>query len=425
MKKYIVGAVLICLVLGRAPVSQGAGFLIYEHGAAAMAMGGAFVAVANDPSAVFHNPAGIAFLKGTQVSVGTTLIWSASQLTLPNYPVASQREWEQVKQTFYPSTLYLTQSMGDRVTLGFGFFTPYGLGAEWPKENPLRYLGYKDDMKTFFFNPVVAVKLTDNVSAGFGVSYIYSTVMFKLVDLLDFTALRLGKYDAPASLEGDGNAWAFNAGLLYKTDKLSLGFNWRSQFDIKYSGDLTLDTSLVPAPVRPAVPTSAVGETTFRFPNIFGVGLAYNATEKLLLSADFHYINWKRFDRYVVTFDNPKIATMDIEQNWDNSWLLRGGIQYAFSPKFALRGGLIYDTTPQPEEVTDPLLPDANRFALTGGFGINLTGHLVLDLAYQYEPFNDRTVPNRHVLQVGSINLGEGTYKTTANLLGVSLRFVF
>ena len=76
-------------------------------------------------------------------------------------------------------------------------------------------------------------------------------------------------------------------------------------------------------------------------------------------------------------------------------------------------------------EVTDPLLPDAKRFALTGGFGINLTGHLVLDLAYQYEPFDDRTVPNRYVLQVGSVNLGEGTYKTTANLFGVSLRFVF
>ncbi len=48
-----------------------------------------------------------------------------------------------------------------------------------------------------------------------------------------------------------------------------------------------------------------------------------------------------------------------------------------------------------------------------------------MDLAYQYEMFSDRTVPNRYIYQVGPINLGEGTYETTANLIGVSLRFVF
>ena len=58
MKKYIAAAVFVCLLLGLAPVGEGSGFLIYEHGAAAMAMGGAFVAVANDPSTIFHNPAG-------------------------------------------------------------------------------------------------------------------------------------------------------------------------------------------------------------------------------------------------------------------------------------------------------------------------------------------------------------------------------
>jgi long-chain fatty acid transport protein len=423
VKKSFGGIVLVCLLLGCAPLSQGAGFLIYEHGAAAMAMGGAFVAVANDPSAVFHNPAGIAFLKGTRLSVGTTRVSSTASMTLPNWPYPTQRNWEQVKQAFYPSTFYLTHSLSDRVTLGFGFFSPYGLGAEWPKDNPLRYLGYKDDMQTFFFNPAIAVKVADNLSVGFGVSYIYSTVKFKLVELKDFGAY--GKYDVPAALDGNGNSVGFNAGVLYKTGKLSLGLNWRSQFNIKYSGDLTLDTSTLPAPLKPYVPTSAVGETTFKFPNVFCLGLAYNVTEKLLLSADFHYLTWSRFDKYAITFDNPNIAALDLEQNWDNSYLLRGGAQYSFSPKFALRGGILYDTTPQPKDTADPLLPDANRLALTGGFGINITGNLVLDFAFQHEMFSDRTVPNRYIYQVGTINLGEGTYETTANLIGLSLRYAF
>ncbi len=421
MKKFIVGAALVCLLLSGAPQGQGAGFLIYEHGAAAMAMGGAFVAVANDPSAVFHNPAGIAFLKGTQVSAGTTLIFSNSSMTLTKYPVPSQTYWEQVRQVFYPSSFYLTHSLGDRVTLGFGFFSPYGLGAEWPKENPLRYLGYKDDMKTFFFNPTIAVKLADNLSVGFGVSYIHSTVQFRLVELENFGPY--GKYDVPAELRGDGNSVGFNAGVLYKTDKLSLGLNYRSRFDIEFSGDLSLDTSGLPAALKSFVPTSDTGTTKFKFPDIIGLGVAYNATAKLLLSADLHYIIWSRFDRYVVDFTTlPDLLS---EQNFDDSFLLRCGAQYSFSPKFALRGGIIYDKTPQPAETTDPLLPDASRLALTGGFGINLSGNLFLDLAYQYEPFNDRTVPNRNALLVGSVNLGEAAYETTAHLFGLSLRYAF
>jgi long-chain fatty acid transport protein len=421
VKKFIVAAVLVCVLLGHAPLGQGSGFLIYEHGAAAMAMGGAFVAIANDPSAVFHNPAGIAFLKGTQVSVGTTLIFSRSSMDLFNYPDPTKRYWKQVEQVFYPSTFYITHSLSDRVTLGFGFFSPYGLGAEWPKENPLRYLGYKDDMKTFFFNPVVAVKLAENLSLGVGISYITSTVMFRLVELENFGPY--GKYDVPAELKGDGSSWGFNAGLLYKTKKLSLGFNWRSQFDIKFSGDLALDTSGLPAPLKPFVPTSDTGTTNFRFPDILGLGVAYNATDKLLLSFDFHYITWSRFDKYVIDFTT--VPDLVVPQNFDDSSLLRGGVQYYLDPKFAIRLGIVYDHTPQPIETADPLLPDANRTALTGGFGLNLAKNFILDFAFQYEVFSDRTVPNRYALQVGSVNYGEGTYETTAALIGVSLKYAF
>ena len=138
-------------------------------------------------------------------------------MTLNKYPDPSQRNWEQAEQVFYPSSFYITHSLSDRVALGFGFFTPYGLGAEWPKENPLRYLGYKDDMKTFFFNPTIAVKLADTFSVGFGVSYIHSTVLFKTVDLVDLTKYGLKKYDIPSELNGAGDAVGLNAGFLYKT----------------------------------------------------------------------------------------------------------------------------------------------------------------------------------------------------------------
>ena len=60
-------------VLASAPAS-GAGFGLNEHGAAAMAMAGAYTAIAATPEATFFNPAGLATLKGLQFAAGFTMI---------------------------------------------------------------------------------------------------------------------------------------------------------------------------------------------------------------------------------------------------------------------------------------------------------------------------------------------------------------
>ena len=66
-------------ILGPAS-AHAAGFAIFEQGARAMGFAGAFTAQANDPCAIFHNAAGIAFLKGKQLYLGGTLIRPSSTL---------------------------------------------------------------------------------------------------------------------------------------------------------------------------------------------------------------------------------------------------------------------------------------------------------------------------------------------------------
>lgn len=427
-RKACITASMFLLLLGFGPLTHGAGFLIYEHGAAAMAMGGAFVAVANDPTAIFHNPAGIAWLDGTQISVGSTLITSKSSLELPNWP--GEKTWDVESQLFYPSTFYITHKFSEKIGGGFGFFSPYGLGTAWenPTTFPLRYIATSDDMKTFIFNPVIAYKLSDNVAVAFGASYIISNLTFELVDLADFRAFGGGVYDVPASVKGDGNAWGYNAGFLYKGEKASLGVNWRSGFKIDFEGDLDLDSSNVPAPFNGYIPPSGDVKTSFNFPHILAFGAAFNLTEKTMLSLDFHYVFWNTYDEFAITIDYPDPypdeAPQVVEENWEASVIFRGGLQHQLNEKLALRAGFLYDQTPQPVTTMDPILPDANRIAFTGGFGFK-TGNLFIDVAYQFELFSDRTSPNRSIAayQIGGVNLGEGTYSTTAHLIGISFGF--
>ncbi len=426
MKRYITAIVIFSLVFfGLSSLSHGAGFLIYEHGAAAMAMGGAFVALANNPSAIFHNPAGIAFLEGTQISFGTTLIRPNTSLELTNLATTV----ETVSQWFYPSNFYISHKMNDRVAVGFGFFNPYGLGTKWPEDYALRFIATEDDMKTFFFNPVVAVKLDENFSVSVGVSYIYGTLELDRVNLIDLTAYGGSIYEAPIVVKGTGDAIGLNAGALYRGENFSLGFNWRGGFDLNLEGDLTLDNSNIPAPFLAAVPTEADVAVTMSIPHILGFGVAFNLTESLIFTADLHYILWSSFEELALEVDYPDPVPDDtetFEQNWKDSYVLRGGFQYTVNEKFALRAGFLYDKTPQPVEVMDPLLPDANRWAITGGFGYK-SGNFVIDVAYQYEPFIDRESENRGVVlhPVTGANLGLGTYSTTAHLFGISFGFVF
>ncbi len=454
MKKSILLTVLCFLLfLGTSLLSHGSGFLIYEHGAAAMGMGGAFVALANNPTAIFHNPAGIAWLEGTQISFGTTLIRPQNSLSLSNWPDPTYQNVDGESQWFYPSSFYISHKINDRVAAGFGFFSPYGLGTKWPKDYPLKYIAYSDDMATFFFNPTLAYKVNENFSLGIGVSYIYATIDFKLVEL---EALNIGPLigmpftvnslvSIPVSLEASGSGWGLNAGALYRGENFSIGFNWRSGFKIDFEGDLDLENpqvqilapydQLIPAgPVAQAmaqiIPSEGDASTSFKFPHILGVGAAFNLSESLILSADIHYILWSSFDRYVVGVDVPiavpgfEFSDKEVDEDWEDSFIFRGGIQYQMNENLALRAGIFYDQTPQPVESMDPVLPDASRWGFTGGIGYS-AGNFSIDVAYQYEPFDKRTSPNRNIpiYMASGVNLGEGTYSTNAHLFGISLGF--
>lgn len=420
---------MAAILLACAPAAHSAGFLIYEHGAAAMAMGGAFTAVANNPSAIWHNPAGLAWVDGTQILLGATFIVPVGSVYMPNFP--GTPTIDQAHQVFTPPNAYISHKFSDRVTAGIGFMAPFGLGTKWPNANfdfPLQYLGYQNDMTTFFINPTVAVKLTDDLSVGLGVSYITSTLTLDLVQLI--SPVEGETFLVPTGIKGSGHSFNFNAGILYKGKGFSLGASYRSHFNIKYTGDVALDNEFVSTAFQPYIPTAGTVETTFKFPDILTVGLAVNVTPRLLWSFDVHTYFWKRFDFYTadITFPSPFPAqSLTAPQNWKNSQCFRTGFEYQATNRLALRIGGFYDETPQPVETMDPNLPDASRIAVQAGFGYKI-GKLTLDFGYHFEHFATRTSQNGYIYSAGipvDPNPAAGTYKTEAHLIGINLGYKF
>ena len=63
---------VVLVLLFTASTAFAGGFRLPEQGAKAMGMGFAFTAQADDPSAIYFNPAGLTQLKGNNVMVGVT-----------------------------------------------------------------------------------------------------------------------------------------------------------------------------------------------------------------------------------------------------------------------------------------------------------------------------------------------------------------
>lgn len=404
---------------------HGAGFLLYEHGAAAMAMGGAFTGLANDPSAIWHNPAGIAWLDGTQIMGGGTLVLPRGTLTMDNLPGAPV--YHRKNQTFALPNFYATHRINKQLVVGVGVFAPFGLGTDWPNEGdsfPLRYLGTKSDMKTIMGNAVAAYKFSDHFSIGIGVFYADSTMK---EDITQSVTLGGTAYDLPTSLDVHGTAWGYNCGALYKIGRFSAGINYRSKFDIKYRGTIASTLDYIPEAYQPYIPTSGNASLIFKFPGILTVGVAYRLTDKLTVAADLHDYLWGRYDEYTVIVDYPagySDEELVFTTNWHASLCYRLGFDYKVNDKLNIRWGALYDETPQPETEMNPNLADAARFALTGGFGYKL-GKFSIDVAYQYEHFLTRSSDHKFIFGETDPNYAYGTYRTMSHLICVDLTYHF
>ena len=134
--------------------ASGLGLRIADQNAYATARGNAFAATADNASAIYYNPAGIAQLQGQQLLAGTYAITLGSEYTAPNNGGETQTKGA----VYFTPQLFYSLSLKDvPVSFGLGFYSPYGLGLEWPDNSTFRAM--KGNITYLTLNPVVAWKL--------------------------------------------------------------------------------------------------------------------------------------------------------------------------------------------------------------------------------------------------------------------------
>ncbi len=136
-------------------------------------------------------------------------------------------------------------------------------------------------------------------------------------------------------------------------------------------------------------------EIEFSWPQEFGFGAAYVVNEKLLVAADFKWINWKvAMEKFAMDFsqgDNVNINAMmgspdinlEMPMNWEDQITFGLGAEYMATEALALRFGFNYGADPVPENTVIPIFPAVVESHITLGFGYQLTEKVGIDFGYE------------------------------------------
>lgn len=417
MKKILSTVVFLAALCN---LTLAGGFQINEQGAKALAMANAFTGVANNPSAIFFNPAGITQLQGTQFMAGISLIAPSTKFTGPT-PIDTV--WEMEKQVFTPFDVYITHQFSENWYVGLSVNNQYGLGTKWPSDWDGNQLAVDTEIKSFFFTPVVAYKFSDQFSLSAGAVISYADVKIINKTLIPLPPPLVSPL-IDLELKGNKTGFGFTAGFMYKpVEQLSIGASYRSEVKFDFEGSASSNPAGVTIPGFGFVPFPN-GDITasLKTPQNITLGLGFTPSPDLTLAADFQYVGWSSYDKLEITFkeypsaQNPTIESAD--RKYENTFILRGGAEYELSDVFALRAGVFFDKNPVKTEYVEPILPDANRIGLNVGLGYMFTEKFGVDFGYLLLLFQDREV-------TGSKFGFNGTYENMSHVFGIDFSYSF
>jgi long-chain fatty acid transport protein len=421
--RRIAGFVLALSGFGGAAFAGG--LALNENGAAATGKGTAFVAEANDPSAIYFNPAGITQLPGTQLMIGAALIKLDSK-----FRSSTTAETTQLQDQFpVLPHVYIThrfKGLDQRLAVGLGIYTPFGIIIDWPDNWQGRFATTNDRLRVTVYNPTIAFQATRKLSLAAGVQITDVGAGFE-------QKFNAGTGESKARIHGlTAHPIGWNVGALYHiTETTSAGIQFRSELQAKLNGDAEFTGPAATGPPFPLF-TNTKFHASIKLPPRIVAGLSTKVIPRWTINGEIEWQGWNTVGTIPRTFDataDSNVPQSALNQrgfrNWKNSYIYKIGAEFAATDRLALRGGYFYDEAAIPDSTFDPLVPTANLNAVTIGFGYKWPT-VVVDAAYLFGLYEKRSIDNR---TIDPNNLSGptafGSYLSRAQVAIVSVTFKF
>ena len=458
------GALALAALAGSlAPAAAGAqGFGLNEVGSCSVGRAGAGVAApCADASRIYWNPATAVRLPGVNMLVGAASVAVDGKFAMDRTGVVHSGD----VPVEVPPHLFATYQVQPRFNVGLGVYVPYGLTSQWADDFPGRFSALKASLASIYIQPNFAVAVVPGKLAvgGGPVIGISDVELVQGIDLayqqtpVGVTFGQLGIPEntefARASLKGHSVAWGYDVGIHWQMlPSVAVGARYLSEMTFDYNDAnaafAPVQTGLVLAAGNPlnlpggtpvdAIVASQFGaggaltargvQTSISHPAQAQAGIGITAIPNTTINLDYAWVGWSAFDELPVNFRGTNApANRALIEDYEDSWAVRGSLDYAFNNGWVARVGSSYIKTPVPDVSVTPLLPDMDRYNFAGGLSVPFMGRYALDASYlrvETEGRRGRIVERTDRAQTAE-QLNGGFYTLGANIFSLSLRASF
>lgn len=358
--------------LGAASTAYAGGYdtpILYsaEH----MGMGGAAIGYVDDPSAMFHNPAGLMGTKGLSLMANLTLVTGYIQSS----PSDTQPNEESESLLALAPLVGVSYDFDDVVSFGLAFYPVASAGAEYLYTNTGNNVAERNFTAVRFleFSPGVAFKIPGtnlSIGAGYRVSIVQLERYLGPEDKAD------GSPTFDVAMSG-ANFTGFRLGVQWQPiPELELGFVFRSltRTDIKDDSGIVLDAA-----------TDI--ETEFTLPAKLGFGVRANL-DPIAIVLDVEYGLYSQnerneFKRTPVDPNSPFAAIPVVNvSEWDDAFTIRAGVEYGVDNRWFFRGGFLWDGKVSQEDYPSAFgTPPTSSTTITAGVGFKCEDNWKLNFA--------------------------------------------
>jgi len=367
-----------------------AGSIFLTPGGKAMAMGGAFVAVADDLTAIYWNPAGLTQQENSGAEFASFMVNYPGKSSKPlgnsatpgltDFPI---KQISPIEPAIFDSNKFDTNAflpfiggykrLDETTVLGFGAYVSAGGGGKWESSVNVGQIEVRDINDNFIgilnsnttgkidaeygimlFNISGAKTLSDKLSLGLGLNFVYMQDQEKAVK--SYSENPVGTYVSNYNIQVDQKATGYGyeatAGLLYKAnDELNLGMVFRTGSTIKLDGTANYSQIGLGAMNGDGNYSTPYTEN-FRYPMTIGVGASYLMTEKLKLSTQVDYLDYSTMKKNYKYDNSLNSVFLDNDRNsgWEDTIMIGLGIEYKCTDNFSLLAGWQLEPSPSPQD---------------------------------------------------------------------------
>ena len=364
-------ALLLCTASLFGNAAWAGGILIYEAGQEGNGLANAgSAALANDPSVLMSNPAGITRLQGTQISANAQVIFGDIRFSRGSANQFDGNEGGNALQYLPGTSLFISNQIDDRAAIGFGMYGNFGLALDYDDDWAGRYFTQEAAVIGVSMQPTLAYKFTDDLSIGIGprimVGY-YRTEMAINNNLLGLADRPDGQLEYKDTDVGVG----VNLGLLYQvTPRTRVGLAYTSKVKLEFDVALRrLDVDSL--------------ELDLNVPQTATFSIAHELDEQWTLLGSLNWQDWSDFGDVGVEVDsNAGGTSRTVDRKYKDTWHASVGAQYQATRQWRWSLGLGYDSSAVDDKDRTVDNPMGEAWRLAAGVNYQVEEGLDLHLAY-------------------------------------------